>query len=81
MNSTGSPLPASGFRWVYEAVKDDVWLASMSGGTDVCTAFAGGHPMLPVRAGELQCRALGAPLHAWDSDGAPVIGDGRRAGA
>ena len=71
LNSTGSPLPASGFRWVYEAVEPDVWLASMSGGTDVCTAFAGGHPMLPVREGELQCRSLGG---AAATPGTPTAG-------
>lgn len=58
IGSTGSPLPPEGFSWIYEAVKNDIWVASISGGTDVCTAFVGGCPILPVRAGEIQCRCL-----------------------
>ena len=55
IGSTGSPLPPEGFKWVYEHVKD-LWLFSTSGGTDLCTAFVGGVPLLPVHTGELQCR-------------------------
>lgn len=69
IGSTGSPLPPEGFRWVYDAVGKDILLSSMSGGTDVCTAFVGGCPTLPVYEGEIQCRALGCALYAWDDDG------------
>jgi acetoacetyl-CoA synthetase len=69
IGSTGSPLPPEGFRWVYEHVGKDVWLFSTSGGTDVCTAFVGGCPLLPVYEGELQCRALGASVESWDEQG------------
>jgi acetoacetyl-CoA synthetase len=71
IGSTGSPLAEDGFRWVYEQVKPDVWLAPMSGGTDVCTAFVGGCPLLPVRLGEMQCRYLGASVYAFDDRGQP----------
>jgi acetoacetyl-CoA synthetase len=73
IGSTGSPLPPEGFRWVYERVKSDLWLYSTSGGTDVCTAFVGGCPTLPVYAGELQCRALGCAVEAWDEQGRSVV--------
>ncbi|MCM3569525.1 acetoacetate--CoA ligase [Neobacillus mesonae] len=69
LGSTGSPLPVSGFEWVYEEVKEDLWLFSTSGGTDLCTAFVGGSPLLPVYAGELQARALGAAVRAFDEHG------------
>src|SRR5947209_6113303 len=59
IGSTGSPLPPEGFHWVYEHVKHDVWLASLSGGTDVCSAFVVGSVLLPVHAGELHGRAVG----------------------
>jgi acetoacetyl-CoA synthetase len=72
---TGAPLPAEAFGWVYEAVKRDVWLFSTSGGTDLCTAFVGGCPLLPVHAGELQAPALGAKVEAYDPDGKPLIGE------
>lgn len=74
IGSTGSPLPVEGFRWVYDAVGSDVWLASISGGTDVVSAFVGGCPLLPVRAGELQCRSLGARVEAFDESGRSVTG-------
>ena len=73
--STGSALTADAFEWVYKHVKSDFWLASISGGTDLCTAFVGGCPILPVRAGEIQCRNLGADVAAYDEDGNPVIGE------
>lgn len=73
IGSTGSTLPAEGFHWVYEQVKKDVWLASMSGGSDVCSAFVGGNPTLPVYAGEIQCRALGCSLFAFDDHASPVV--------
>ena len=75
IGSTGSPLPPEGFEWAYEHVKEDLWLFSTSGGTDLCTAFVGGVPLLPVRAGELQARALGAAVEAFDENGNPVIDD------
>jgi acetoacetyl-CoA synthetase len=73
VGSTGSPLAPEGFAWVYEHVGADTWLFSTSGGTDVCTAFVGGCPVLPVYLGELQARALGADLHAFDEQGNSVI--------
>ncbi len=73
VGSTGSPLSPEGFRWVYDRLGNDTWLFSMSGGTDVCTAFVGGVPTLPVYEGELQGRALGAKVEAFDERGRPVI--------
>jgi acetoacetyl-CoA synthetase len=73
IGSTGSPLPPEGFRWVYEHVGGDTWLFSTSGGTDVCTAFVGGCPLLPVYEGELQCLALGCAVESWDEQGNPLI--------
>lgn len=74
IGSTGSPLSPEGFDWIYEEVKTDLWLASISGGTDVCSAFVGGNPRWPVYTGEIQCRALGCKLEAYNEDGEPVIG-------
>ncbi|WP_433537098.1 acetoacetate--CoA ligase [Micromonospora sp. CA-249363] len=75
VGSTGAPLPAEGFHWVYDTVGDQVQLQSLSGGTDVCTGFVGGVPLLPVYAGEIACRALGAKVEARSADGTPVIGE------
>ncbi|MPZ13860.1 MAG: acetoacetate--CoA ligase [Chloroflexi bacterium] len=75
IGSTGAPLPPEGFQWVYDTVKPDVWLGSVSGGTDLCTAFVGSCPLLPVRAGELQCRGLGAKVEAFDAAGKPLLGE------
>ena len=72
IGSTGSPLSPESFRWIYEAVGSDMWLFSTSGGTDVCTAFVAGCPLLPVYEGELQCRALGCAVEAWDEQGNSV---------
>lgn len=72
IGSTGSPLVPESFAWVYREVKPDVWLFSTSGGTDVCTAFVGGCPLLPVYEGELQCRVLGCAVEAWDERGHSV---------
>ncbi len=69
VGSTGSPLAPESFRWVYEHVGSQLWLFSTSGGTDVCTAFVAGCPLLPVYEGELQCRALGCAVEAWDEQG------------
>ncbi|GAB4435459.1 MAG: acetoacetate--CoA ligase [Chloroflexi bacterium OHK40] len=74
LGSTGSPLPPEGFEWVYAHVKPDIWLASVSGGTDVCGCFVGGCPLLPVYSGEIQCRALGVDARAYDTDGNSVTG-------
>jgi acetoacetyl-CoA synthetase len=73
--STGSPLAIHSFDWVYAKVKRDVHLASISGGTDIVSCFAGGNPAAPVYRGELQCRALGMAVHVFDESGAPVIGE------
>jgi acetoacetyl-CoA synthetase len=75
VGSTGSPLSPEGFRWVYEHVGKDTWLFSTSGGTDVCTAFVGGCPLLPVYEGELQALALGCAVEAWSPEGEPLIGE------
>jgi acetoacetyl-CoA synthetase len=75
IGSTGSTLPPEGFDWIYNEVKNDLWLASMSGGTDICSAFVGGNPTWPVYAGEIQCRALGCKLEAWDEHGHPVVNE------
>jgi acetoacetyl-CoA synthetase len=73
VGSTGSPLSPEGFEWVYENVGRDTWLFSTSGGTDVCTAFVGGVPLLPVYRGELQGRSLGARVEAFDDQGNSVV--------
>jgi acetoacetyl-CoA synthetase len=73
VGSTGSPLSPEGFRWIYDSLGSDTWLFSTSGGTDMCTAFVGGVPTLPVYMGELQARSLGAAVEAWDSEGEPLI--------
>src|SRR5690348_10136652 len=73
VGSTGAPLTPEGFAWVYEHVSPSLLLGSASGGTDVATAFVLSCPLLPVRAGEIQCRGLGAKVEAWDEHGRPVI--------
>ncbi len=73
VGSTGSPLAPEGFRWIYDELGSDMWLFSTSGGTDMCTAFVGGVPTLPVYLGELQARCLGAAVEAWDADGRPQL--------
>ena len=75
VGSTGSPLSPEGFRWIYDQVGEDTWLFSTSGGTDVCTAFVGGCPLLPVYLGELQARALGAKVEAFDDAGHSLVGE------
>jgi acetoacetyl-CoA synthetase len=74
VGSTGAPLPAEGYRWVYQAVGTDLQLQSLSGGTDVCTGFVGGTPLLPVTEGVIACRCLGAKVEAYDPAGRPVLG-------
>ena len=74
IGATGSPLSQEGYDWIYAQVKRDVWLAPISGGTDLAGAFVCGNPMMPVRAGEMQCRALGNAVRAYDEAGREVIG-------
>ena len=74
IGSTGSPLPPEAFGWVYDRVSKDLLLGSFSGGTDLCTGFVGPCPLLPVRAGIISGRCLGAEVEAYDDDGQPVIG-------
>jgi len=73
VGSTGSPLAPEGFQWIYDHIGPDTWLFSTSGGTDVCTAFVGGVPTLPVYRGELQGRSLGCAVEAWNEAGEAVI--------
>jgi acetoacetyl-CoA synthetase len=75
IGSTGAPLPAAGFEWVYDAVKPDVVLSSISGGTDVCSAFVGGCVLLPVRSGVIATRCLGAMVEALSPTGEPLVGE------
>ena len=75
LGSTGSPLSADAYDWIYGEVKADVWLAPISGGTDLAGAFVLGHPAMPVRAGEMQCRALGNAVRAFDPQGNELIGE------
>ncbi|MDT0343823.1 acetoacetate--CoA ligase [Streptomyces litchfieldiae] len=71
--TTGSPLPPDGFRWLRDEVGADLWIASVSGGTDVCSCFAGAVPTLPVHTGELQAPCLGTDLRAFGPDGRPLV--------
>ncbi|WP_406383817.1 acetoacetate--CoA ligase [Streptomyces sp. NBC_01618] len=71
---TGSSLPGSTWRWVYDRLAPDAWLQSICGGTDICSVLAGGSPLLPVRAGRIQCPALGVALAAWDASGHSLVG-------
>jgi len=73
--STGSPLAPESFDFVYEAIGDDLQLASISGGTDILSCFALGNPMLPVRRGELQCKGLGMATEIFNESGESVIGE------
>jgi acetoacetyl-CoA synthetase len=73
VGSTGSPLAPEGFQWINDHVGADTWLFSTSGGTDVCTAFVGGVPTLPVYRGELQARSLGCAVDAFDEDGNSLV--------
>lgn len=75
LGATGSPLPPEAYRWVYAHVKRDLWLVSIAGGTDLAGAFLTGLPTLPVYEGEMQCRALGLKVEAYDDDGRPVLGE------
>ncbi|MDF1556520.1 MAG: acetoacetate--CoA ligase, partial [Deferrisomatales bacterium] len=73
--STGSPLSEDNFRWVYREIKQDVQLASISGGTDIVSCFMLGSPIDPVYAGEIQKRGLGMKVEAWNDAGQPVVGE------
>jgi acetoacetyl-CoA synthetase len=75
VGSTGAPLPADGFHWIYEAVSGDVMLSSISGGTDVCAPFVGGNPMMSVEAGKITSRYLGVAVEAFDEIGQSVVGE------
>jgi acetoacetyl-CoA synthetase len=75
VGSTGSPLAPEGFSWIYDQLGAETWLFSTSGGTDVCTAFVGGVPTLPVYLGELQGRSLGAAVESWDEEGKSLVGE------
>jgi acetoacetyl-CoA synthetase len=75
IGTTGAPLASDGFKWVYENVARDLLLGSVSGGTDVCTAFVLSCPLLPVKAGQIQCPGLGAKVEAWDDAGRPLTGE------
>jgi acetoacetyl-CoA synthetase len=75
LGSTGSPLPPEAYRWIYETVRRDVWIAPIAGGTDLAGVFLAGTPTLPVRIGEMQCRALGAGVYAFDEAGNVVEDD------
>jgi acetoacetyl-CoA synthetase len=72
VGSTGSPLAPEGFDWIYDQLGSDIWLASVSGGTDIAGAFLGGAPIVPVYRGELPARLLGVDVQAWDEDGNEV---------
>ena len=75
VGSTASPLPISGFEWIDDAVAPGVQTGSVSGGTDVCTGFVGPSPLVPVWAGEISCRMLGAAIAAYDEHGREVVGE------
>jgi acetoacetyl-CoA synthetase len=70
---TGSPVTPESTAWFYSAVKDDLWVTSPSGGTELCAGLVGGCPLLPVYAGEIQTRLLGMDVHAWNADGEDVV--------
>ncbi len=72
---TGSPLTVDGFAWLYEHVKRDLWVASISGGTDIASGLVAGCALAPVRAGEIQCRCLGVAVAAFDEQGRPLVGE------
>ena len=75
LGSTGSPLTPEAFNWIYKTIKEDLWLISLSGGTDICSGFVGGNPYEPVIEGEIQCRMLGVDLQAFNGNGNPVLGE------
>jgi len=72
---TGSPLTVDGFAWLYGHAKRDLWVASISGGTDIASGLVAGCALAPVRAGEIQCRCLGVAVEAFDEQGRPLVGE------
>ncbi|MGA1025146.1 MAG: acetoacetate--CoA ligase [Lutimaribacter sp.] len=75
VGATGSPLPPEAYAWIWDKIGPHIWLAPIAGGTDFAGAFLAGNPMLPVRIGEMQCRALGAAVQAFTDAGTPIIDD------
>ncbi|MEO1164479.1 MAG: acetoacetate--CoA ligase, partial [Chloroflexota bacterium] len=75
VGSTGSPLTSNGFQWIYEHINTDLALESVSGGTDLCTAFLGGVRTKPIYAGEIQGACLGVDVRAYNEDGEPVLNE------
>jgi acetoacetyl-CoA synthetase len=75
VGSTGSPLSVAGFQWIYENVNPHLALESLSGGTDLCTAFVGGARIMPIYAGEIQGASLGAKVQAYNEVGEPVVNE------
>lgn len=73
INATGSPLPTDAFEWTYAHVKSDLWLASISGGTDIASGFVACAPTLPIYSGEIQCRELGVAAYAFNEQGEAVV--------
>jgi len=73
VGATGSPLASDAYQWIYQHVGQDILLASVSGGTDTAAAFVGSCPIMPIYAGEMQCRALGVAVHAFDDAGTSLI--------
>lgn len=69
----GAPSTPETFQWFYETIRDDLWVTSQSGGTEVCSGLVTGLPTLPVYAGEIQCRGLGIDAHAWSDDGEEIF--------
>ena len=74
LGSTGSPLSTDGYQWIYKSVKADVWLAPISGGTDLAAAFVVGNPMAVVRNGEMQAKALGIAVYSFNEEGEKLVG-------
>lgn len=75
MSCTGSPLSPAAFRWIYEHVKSDIWLAPVSGGTDICGPIVGAAPIVPVYFAEMSNRCLGVSVFAFDEKGEPVVNE------
>src|ERR1700729_1879571 len=71
--AAGAPSTPETFAWFYKGVKQDLWVTSQSGGTEICSGFVGASPTLPVYAGEIQTRMLGMDVHSWSDDGKPLI--------
>lgn len=72
---TGSPLSGEAFQWIYKNVKQDIWLAPVSGGTDVCGPIVGASPITPVYLAEMSCRCLGVSVYSYDDDGNQLVNE------